>query len=73
MPRAFSLILRLPDALFANTAPVFPSETDTSYDEWLAAEVEEAINDLRPSVPNDEVERHFAAKHAALKKRIKSD
>lgn len=56
-----------------NTVPAAPSETDASYDEWLAAEVEEAINDPRPSVPNDEVERHFAAKRAALKKRIKGD
>lgn len=56
-----------------NTAPVSPSETSISYDEWLAAEVEEAINDPRPNVPNDEVERHFAAKRAALKKRIQGD
>ncbi|WP_157201541.1 hypothetical protein [Massilia sp. Root418] len=56
-----------------NTAPALPTDADDGYDEWLAAEVEEAINDPRPSVPGDEVERHFAARRAALTKRIKGD
>lgn len=54
-----------------STAPAPPPDADASYDEWLEAEVAEAIRDPRPSVCNEEAERHFAAKRAALKKRIK--
>jgi len=54
-----------------SSAPIPPPDSAPSYDEWLAAETEDAINDPRPSIPGDEVERHFAAKRDALKKRIK--
>jgi DNA-damage-inducible protein J len=53
-----------------HTVPADPLDDDLSYDEWLKAEIEESINDPRPSIASDEVERHFAAKRAALKKRI---
>ncbi|MYN05943.1 antitoxin PaaA2 family protein [Pseudoduganella aquatica] len=56
-----------------SAAPAVPPDSDASYDEWLAAEVDDAIHDPRPSIPNDEVKRYFAAKREVLKKRIKGD
>jgi len=34
--------------------------------------VQEAIDDPRPSIPNTEVKKHFAAKRKEMQKRIKA-
>jgi hypothetical protein len=44
-----------------------------AYDTWLKAQVQEAIDDPRTSVPNEEVKRHFAGRREALRKRIAAD
>ncbi|MEO6918943.1 MAG: hypothetical protein ABI171_08030 [Collimonas sp.] len=44
-----------------------------AYDKWLKAEIQEAIDDPRPSIPDDEVKRHFANKREALRKRITAE
>jgi hypothetical protein len=47
------------------------AQEQAEYDDWLRAEVQAAIDDPRPSVPNDEVEREFAKVRAELLKRIR--
>lgn len=44
-----------------------------AYDKWLKEQVQEAIDDPRPSVPNEEVKRRFAGRREALRKRIAAD
>ena len=44
-----------------------------AYTQWLKAEIQEAIDDPRPGIPNDEVKKHFAKKREALRKRIAAD
>lgn len=44
-----------------------------AYNKWLKAEIQEAIDDPRASIPNEEVKRHFVAKREALRKRIAAD
>jgi hypothetical protein len=44
-----------------------------AYTKWLKAEIQEAIDDPRPGIPNEEVKRHFAGKREALRKRIAAD
>jgi len=44
-----------------------------AYTKWLKAEIQEAIDDPRPGIPNDEVKKHFAKKREALRKRIAAD
>jgi hypothetical protein len=41
-----------------------------AYDTWFRAQVQASIDDLRPSVEDSEVRRQFAAKRAALTKRV---
>lgn len=36
-------------------------ENDPAYDQWLQAEVQEAIDDTDPTVPHDEVMRQVRA------------
>lgn len=43
-----------------------------AYDKWFREQVQEAIDDPRPSIPNTEVKKHFAAKRKELQKRIKA-
>ena len=43
-----------------------------AYDKWFRAQVQAAIDDPRPSVPDDEVRLEFAAKREALRKRAKA-
>jgi DNA-damage-inducible protein J len=39
------------------------------HDAWFRARVQEALDDKRPAIPNDEVKAHFARRRAkALKK-----
>lgn len=40
------------------------------YDKWFRAKVQEALDDLRPAIPDEEVSAHFARRRAALKQRI---
>ena len=50
--------------------PLILTSGDQTYDQWLIEKVQQAIDDPRPSIPNDEVKRHFAAKRKALRERI---
>ena len=43
-----------------------------AYDKWFRAQVQEVLDDSRPTIPNVEVKKHFAAKRKELKKRIKT-
>jgi hypothetical protein len=50
--------------------PLNATSGKQTYDEWLIAKVQQSLDDPRPSIPNDEVKRHFAAKREGLRKRI---
>lgn len=41
-----------------------------AYDKWFRGQVQEAKDDSRPSIPDAEVKKHFAAKRKELEKRI---
>lgn len=41
-----------------------------AYTKWLKTEIQAAIDDPRPSIPNDDVKRHFAERREALRKRM---
>ena len=43
-----------------------------AYDKWFREQVQEALDDPRPSISNAEVKKHFAAKRKELQKRIKA-
>ena len=43
-----------------------------AYDAWFKEQVQASIDDPRPSLTSEEVEAKFAAKRAALRKRIKA-
>lgn len=43
---------------------------EITYEQWLKSELEKALNDPRPSIPGDDVERLFAERRNALLKRI---
>ena len=53
----------------------FPLATDAAaHDAWFRAKVRQALDDLRPAVPHDEVEAHFAERRAAaLRKAAESE
>jgi hypothetical protein len=55
------------------TATLKKAHAAAAYDKWLKAEVQEAIDDTRPSIPNEEVKKHFAGKREALRERIAAD
>lgn len=42
-----------------------------AYNRWLAAEIQEAIDDPRPSIPHDQVMAEMDADIAALLKKLK--
>jgi DNA-damage-inducible protein J len=42
---------------------------DDAYNAWFRAKVQEAIDDPRPRVSNEDVKAHFAARREALRKR----
>ena len=44
-----------------------------AYTKWLKAEIQEAIDDPRPSIPNEKVKQHFEKKREALRKRISAE
>lgn len=41
-----------------------------AYDKWFRGQVQEALDDPRPSIPHEEVKAEFAKKRAALRKRV---
>lgn len=43
-----------------------------AYDKWFRAQVQESLDDPRPSIPNDEVKKHFAAKRKKIQQGIKA-
>ena len=43
-------------------------EQADSYDRWFRAKVQEALDDPRPSLPDDEVVRRMEERFAALRK-----
>jgi antitoxin (DNA-binding transcriptional repressor) of toxin-antitoxin stability system len=45
---------------------------DPEYDAWFRAQVQEALDDPRPGIPNEEVEAEFAQRRAATLRTIKS-
>ena len=42
------------------------NESSSAYDAWFRAKVQEALEDPRPPVSNEEVKAMFAAKREAL-------
>jgi len=55
--------------LFTRTAkegalPFTLTQNSAEYDAWFRAKVQEALDDVRPDVPNDEVRAHFAKRRA---------
>jgi DNA-damage-inducible protein J len=49
--------------------PFTLTQTSAEYDVWFRAKVQEALDDLRPTVPDSEVSAHFARRRAgALRK-----
>lgn len=44
-------------------------QPDAAYSRWLAAEIQAAIDDPRPSIPHEEVMAELNAKIAGLKER----
>jgi hypothetical protein len=43
-----------------------------AYDKWFRAQVQESLDDPRPSVSDAEAKKHFAAKRKKLQQRIKA-
>ena len=43
-----------------------------AYDKWFREQVQSSLDDLRPSIPNAEVKKHFSAKRKELQKRIRA-
>jgi antitoxin (DNA-binding transcriptional repressor) of toxin-antitoxin stability system len=46
--------------------------SDPEYDGWFRSQVQEALDDPRPGIPNEEVEAEFAQRRAATLRTIKS-
>jgi DNA-damage-inducible protein J len=42
---------------------------EAAYDDWFRAKVQEALDDKRPRVSNEDAKAHFSARREALKKR----
>lgn len=42
-----------------------------AYDKWFCEQLQAAIDDPRPSIPNEEVKMHFSARRKEIEKRIK--
>ena len=43
-----------------------------AYDAWFRAKVQEALDDPRPRIPNEEVEEYFAKRRARLRRKIEA-
>ena len=66
------------DSLTARTRPdaseaMKKAHEAAAYDKWLKAEVQEAIDDTSPTIPHEEVKKHFASKREALRQRIAAE
>jgi DNA-damage-inducible protein J len=44
-----------------------------AHDAWFRAKVQEALDDPRPPIPNEEVKAHFAKRRAAALASLKGD
>lgn len=51
------------------TLPAGLATDPAAHDAWFRAKVQEALEDLRPALPQDEVKAHFAKRRAAALKR----
>jgi DNA-damage-inducible protein J len=49
------------------TLPFTPVATTEAYDAWFRAKVQEALDDLRTTIPHDTVKAHFAKRRAEAK------
>jgi DNA-damage-inducible protein J len=49
--------------------PFALSKEAAEYDAWFRKKVLEALNDTRPAVPHEQVERHFAKRRATAARR----
>ena len=54
------------------TLPIELLSTSASHDAWFRAKVMEALEDARPDLDDDAVERHFAERRAAALRKAKS-
>jgi DNA-damage-inducible protein J len=48
------------------TVPFEAQPEDPEYDAWFRARVQEALDDPRPGIPDEEVRAEFAARRAAI-------
>jgi len=63
--RAGSSVLREFMRKFVNQ----PSSDAAAYDEWFREGVQQALDDPRPAVPSEAVERHFAKRRAGARRK----
>jgi len=56
-----------------NAVPLDLFTNDAEYDAWFRAKVQEALDDPRPYVDGEEVERMFAKKRAELRAKLASE
>jgi DNA-damage-inducible protein J len=49
--------------------PFALSKDVAEYDAWFRRKVQQALDDTRPAIPHEPVERHFAERRAAAAKR----
>ena len=47
------------------------AELLANHDAWFRAKVQEALDDPRPAIPNEEVEAHFAGRRATAGRKEK--
>ncbi|MGD0736281.1 MAG: type II toxin-antitoxin system RelB/DinJ family antitoxin [Terracidiphilus sp.] len=48
--------------------PLSQSRTPAEQDAWFRARVQEALDDMRPGVPHDEVQEYLAGQRAAMRR-----
>ena len=58
-------------AQYARKFVTQPVADASAYDEWFRASVREALDDPRPAVPSADVERQFAKRRAAAKRKYR--
>jgi DNA-damage-inducible protein J len=51
--------------------PFKVADDSASHDAWFCAQVQEALNDPRPSLPNDIVESEFSQRRAAVLSKLR--
>jgi|TARA_R110002012_G_scaffold282163_2_gene471828 DNA-damage-inducible protein J len=50
--------------------PVGLTTDPVAHDAWFRTKVQEALDDVRPAIPHDQVETHFAKRRAATLQKI---